>query len=387
VIPLTISASSLEVAAKCMARYKASMLDKGSGFGHPAAMLGTVLHGALEAFTDPDYVKTGNWEWDHLYECYLNSWRAVFGEDMKSDWFSDGRMILQKWYNRSDQQSDIQDVDIISREVKKNFLVPYVDSVGEKQTTPCNYIIDRLDQLDEDVFRVVDYKSQRQPLNPGDLKSKMQARLYALAIQIEYPAAKEIWVQFDFLRYDRVAVLFSRDDNAETWRHIKRELQKIIDTPENDPPETLNSECKYCVRKFTCKALQSNIRVGGIFSLGMDELAVIYDQMKGQVEGIKSVLDDIELQLLRHAEAEDMLEWETPTHRMKVTAGKRRKINRTLMAQILGPELMAEYGRLLVGDIDLLRKDPRLNPAQLSMLDTAIEFEFSDPSIKVMKKT
>lgn len=383
-IPRTVSASSLESAAGCLARYRAMSMDRASGFQNDAAKLGTTLHAALEKFTDPGLMRAGVWDWDMLEACFNFAYQEIFGHDTHSEWFQQGLDILKKWYNRHDQQSDIQEVHIISREIKKSFPIPYWVN-GQKHEVPCNYIIDRLDMIGEKKFRVVDYKSQRSPLSPEDMYSKVQPKIYALAVQIEYPDAEEIWVQYDFLRYDRVAIRFTKQDNANTWRWLKGAVQRIVDAPDN-PPETLNENCRYCVRKFVCKTMQNNIRSGGIFSLTIDELALLYHDTKSQADALLSMRDEIGLQLLRYADEEGLLEWETPEARLKVTAYKKRVIDRDKMAQILGPDLMRDYGRLNVGDLDELRKDPRLTSEQASLLNTAIETKYSDPTIKVTKK-
>lgn len=386
-IPKSISASSLTTAAECMARFKATAMERGTGKGSEPAWLGTTLHYALEYFLEPEYVATMAWEWERLLEGYMKGWALTFvGQPMEGEWWHDGLAILQKWYGRNDIQNDILDNEIISREIKETFVVPYwIDNV--RYEMPCNFIIDRLDKLDEGVYRVVDYKSQRTPLKPEDLKYKIQPKLYALAVQIKFPDAKEIWVQFDFLRYERVAVLFTKQDNINTWKFLMAELQRIVDTPFEDPPETLNEGCRYCPKRFTCEALQSNLRAGGIFTLSIEQLAELLYQLKGQVEAIKSTIDDVELAMMKHALEEDMTEFDLDRHKVTVVAPKKRVIDRDLMSAIIGPELMKDYGRLNLGDLDALRKDPRLGPAQASLMNTAISYKQGDPQVKVMKKT
>lgn len=386
-IPRTISASSLDMAHKCLARWKATSFERGAGFGNNAAKLGTTLHAALEAYTSPQVIADDIWDSTVLLEMYHLAWMHIWGSEDAPDWYAQGRDILLKWHDRSDMYSDLHDVRIISREVKNSFNVPYVDPEdGLKKEVQCNYIIDRLDELETDVYRVVDYKSQREPFSPEQLRSKMQPRLYALALQIEHPEAKEIWVQFDFLRYDRVATLFTRQDNIETWTMLKKALQRIVDTPENNVPETLNDDCRYCPRKFTCNTLQSNIRVGGLFSLGIEELAELYYRSKGQLDAIKSVSEEVEQALLAHAANTDQLEFDTDQFGVKVKSYRRRVVDRDKIAAILGPEIMTEYGKITVGDLDTIRRDPRVSSIQASMLETAVSTVHSEPSIKVTKK-
>jgi hypothetical protein len=387
VIPRSISASSLEMASQCLARWKASSFDRGQGFSTPPAMLGTTLHATLEQFTDPALLAKQDWDFSVLYELYVKAFNEIWGANFDKEWFEEGADILRKWYSRPDQANELFDVDIISREVKKSFPVPYTDpATGNRETAPCNYIIDRLDKLGDHEYKVVDYKSQRSPLSPDQLKQKIQPRLYALAIQIEYPDAEKIWVEFDFLRYDRVATLFTRDDNKETWSYLKKSLQRIVDTPEKNVPETLNENCRYCIRRITCNTLQNNIRVGGIFAKSIDDLSVLYYQQKGALEAIKANVDDIELQLMQHLAAEDMIEYENDEVSIKVSSRKTRVVDRDIVASIVGPELMKEYGQIRVGDLDKLRADKRLNSAQQSLLSTAVSFKHSDPSVKVTKK-
>lgn len=386
-IPKSISASSLDTAAACLARYKATSLDRGAGFSNPAASLGSTLHLTLEWFVEPITLGFHEWDFDKLMELYNKAFFEIFGHLTKDDWYEDGKKILTGWFNRPGQAHDLFDVEIISREVKKSFDVPHRNAAGViEHVIPFNYIIDRLDRTDEHCYRVVDYKSQRSPYSASDLHSKIQPRAYALAVQIEYPDAKEIWVEMDFLRYERVSALFTRQDNIDTWNHIKGQLAVIINTPGDNPPETLNEGCRYCPRKLVCHALQSNLRIGGVLSFTVDELAERYFALKSQQDGIKAGLDEIEAQLLSHAAANDELEWTGPGYSAKVTSRKTRVIDNERLAQIIGPELMSEYGHVNVSDLDALRKDPRLSPAAASLLNTAVSTKVSDPGIRISRK-
>jgi hypothetical protein len=387
-VPYSISASSLETANNCLAWYKASSMDKGGGFQNDAALLGTTLHLTLERYLEPIENGFKEWSWDTLKKLYIQAYSEIFKGGQQGDIYEDGLRIIEKWFNRPDMRSEILDAAILSREVKKNFPVPYYDGAGTLLgKIPLNYIIDRLDLTDDECYRIVDYKSQRAPLTPEQLFDKLQARIYALAIQIEHPNAREIMVQFDFLRYDRVAVVFTKADNILTWERLKAQLDRIISTPPDNPPETLNQSCRFCPRKLTCSALQRNLRVGGIFSLSMDELAERYLEMKSQLDAMKSAAEEVEVHLLQYARDNDMLEWDGPGYSVKVAGRRQRVIDRDRAALILGADLMKEYGRLNVSDLDTLRKDPRVTDAQASLLQTAVSYQYSDPSIKITRKS
>src|SRR5699024_4479079 len=114
----------------------------------------------------------------------------------------------------------------------------------------------------ETEWEVVDYKTVRVPIQPDDLDTKIQARAYSLAIQIKHPEATKIKVTFDLLRHDPVSIEFTRDDNIAFWKFLVAETQRIVDLDEADVRPTLNPECGFCVKKYSCKLLQANIAGG-----------------------------------------------------------------------------------------------------------------------------
>lgn len=384
-IPRSVSASSLELAEKCLASYTASSLNRAAGFGNDPARLGTALHGALEIFTAPGFMQAGMWDLEFLLTCFQAEYFKLFGANTKSDWYKQGMEILTKWHQRPYQQHDIQSNTVVSREIKESFEVPYVFS-GVTQKLPVNYIIDRLDNIGGNQYRVVDYKSQRMPWGPEEMLGKIQPRLYALAIQIKYPQSKTVLVQFDYLRYEPTEVTFSKDDNVDTWRWLKQAVQRIVDTDESSPPETLNDGCRYCIRKLSCNALKSNIQVGGAFSYDMQTLADRFGEMVSQIDGLKSAADNIEQDLLVHAQQSGEMEWFTDNNKVRVSIKKTRRVSRSRLVEIIGEDIVNEFGRVNLGDIETIRADPRLTMEQRSMLETAIETTYGEPSIKVIKR-
>ncbi len=384
-IPKSVSASSLELAEKCLASYAASSLNRAAGFGNEPAKLGTALHGALETFTAPGFMESGMWDLEFLLTCFQAEFFKLFGANTQSTWYKQGMEILTNWFKRPYQQYSIQGSTILSREVKESFEVPYsISSV--KSMMPVNYIIDRLDQIEDGIYRVVDYKSQRMPWGPEEMFGKIQPRLYALAIQIKYPDAKSIVVQYDYLRYEPAEVTFSKSDNADTWRWLKQAVQRIVDTDETSAPETLNDGCRYCIRKLSCNALNSNIQVGGVFSYDIETLADRFGEMAAQLDGLKAAADGIEQDLLVHAQQSGEMEWYTSKNKVRVAIKKTRRVSRTKLIEIIGEEIVNEYGRVNLGDLDTIRADPRLSMVQRSMLETAVETTYGEPSIKVTKR-
>lgn len=379
-IPKSLSASSLQVAESCLARYKAEHIDRAAGFSGGAANVGIVCHGTLEQFVKRyAIIKEIGWDsiafWDHFHEAY----DEVFGADRTKPEYEDARRLCYDWFNREDQKDKIDACKVLSVESKSNF--PLANPVTSD--IPVNYIMDRLDQLGPDEFRIVDYKSQRAPLTPAQMRKKIQPRLYALAIQIKFPEAKTIWVEYDFLRHYPVAVEFTKEDNTETYRMIRRSLRKILETPDDEAPETLNPDCGWCVRKASCKALMSNTAAGGITGLSIDQLAILHMKAKAQLGAVGYLLANVEEILLNHAVNLDVLEWETDNTLIKVSSQARRKPDQKKIRELLGPDLLIENSNVRVSDVDRLIKEKRVDAETAALLKKAMPAEIGELGIKV----
>lgn len=381
--PKSFSATAFNVAELCLARYKAEHIDRARGFGGVAANLGTAVHGALEEYVKLVYVEEkGAASEKILLDFFKLSYMQTFNtSELNTIEYLEGYDMLKKWYKRT----DFTKFKVVSVEIKENF--PIKTSIGE---IPFNYIWDRHDQLDDGVYRVVDYKTNRWALNPGDLKKKVQARAYGLAAQIKYPDAKKIWVQFDMLRHDGpVGIVFTRDDNIATWKFMKEKAEQIIATPDTDVPETLNPECLFCSRQMSCTALMKNVSIGGILSLSdpvqmIDKRAELEFQKKA-VESALTKLDEI---IIGQAKQRDVLQFESESFHMKIGVSSTRAIDAEMAENVLPPEVSRRYmGKsLTIGNVDKLLKGPELSEEQKRQLASMIYFKKGEPRVKIEPK-
>lgn len=377
-----------------MARWKAEYFDRSRGFGGTAAMVGTSVHYALEKFVEAVYLKkTCKWiDVTQLEMFYMQGFMETFGHgDFKSEEYKDGWELCVRWHNRT----DLTDCTVIEVENKHQFPVPVTLPSGEKMEIPLSYIMDRMDVLsydengDAEVVRVVDYKTIRIPLDADEISRKPQAKIYSLMAQIRYPKAKRIWVVYDLVRHDTVGVAFDREDNIEHWRWLEREAQRIVDTPEDKTPETLNDECRFCVRKASCETLLANVQTGGIYSLEPDEIARLKLELENRIKGMKGLIAECDDQLLSQARNNDSIEWNAGAVDVEITASRRRVVkDPELLNKILGPDLVTRSGKIGVGEIDDLLKTPGLlTDEQKSQIKGLVEWEYGDlkPKVKVSK--
>lgn len=367
-IPRTLSATSLQVAALCMDRWNAEYMDRAPGFSNSAADVGSSVHGALEKLVKAVYIDKTHADLDRvrqkelLITFYQMSYIETFGTaDMDTEEYKDGFSLCMDWFSRT----SFDGFTVESAELKETIHVPYNKPDGSGQAeVPFNYIMDRVDKIGETEWRVVDYKSVRAPIQPDELETKLQARAYSLAIQIKHPECTKVTVVFDLLRHQPIGLSFTRDDNIAFWRFLCEETQRIVNMDKKDIRPTLNMECGYCVKKFTCLLFAKNVDAGGIMSLSIDEKAQLHADLTAKVKAEKIMVDQLEEDLLRYAAKSESLQWETGDGALEVEVGMtgaRREFDAQRAAEIMGPELFAQMGNMTLGNLDKIIKDASID--------------------------
>lgn len=380
----TISASSLLSFEECPSRYYAENVQRTPRAGGTGpADLGSAVHNALEKYVQQVYIdRTQEANWTLLVMLYKMSYAEVFGTSDQSDpWFKDGMEMIERWFNRT----NLDGVQVLSVE-KKDF-IEIKTSDGPKRL---NYIWDRCDMFFENgkkIIRVVDYKTIRANLSPEDLRTKLQARVYAMcaASLFREEAPDEIWIQFDLLRYGPVEVTFTRDKNLETWNYIKATAEKIIGMDPDHAPRKLGPGCMYCVLKASCPTLQKNATNGGIMSMGLAELIESYQALEAQQKASKYAMEEIADRLLAEARERNEIELEEDGWRVEFKSRKTRTVDSHAAVDILGPTMTSQMASFGVGDIEKLLKSDELSDAKKSLLRRTMGEKFGDPKPKVTK--
>lgn len=376
-IPRSLSASSLNTAEACLARWKAENFNRTPSMSNKAADTGTAVHGALEMFVKAVFIdKKESWDnLDLLLQLYDLSYMDTFeSADLQTDEHADGLTLVKKWHQRTQWDG----VTVESVEVKESFSIP--TSEGD---IPFNYIWDRSDQLGPHEYRVVDYKTIRAFVTPEQLKKKIQPRAYALAAQIKWPHAERIWVEYDLLRHDSVGAVFTKADNALMWKYLKRAAERIIATDENNTPETLNPECRFCIRKVVCGTLSKAMTGGTIFGITPDEAARRKLMISSQIKALESLDAELDAVLMKEAEAKDLFEWETDDVKVAITASKRRQVNSNAVANIVGAEVTKKYGNFTLGNVDKMMADESIPLQVRAEVKRLIGVKWGQPSAKV----
>ncbi len=384
-IPKSLSASALQTASLCLSRFAAEHVHHGRAPGNEASKFGTTVHEALEVYVKNVHLnKTHEPSVAYLVSCFEASYmKHYMTTDFSSDEFSEGVDLLKAWFKRT----DFTDIEVVTVEVKKSY--PVKTSVGE---IPFNYIIDRLDKDGPNSYRVVDYKTNRFGYKPEDLRNLPQARIYAMMTKIEYPDAERITVEFDMLRHGGpVGVIFSRDDLIEVWKWIKGEAERIIETDENNAPETINTYCGFCAKKATCNALVNSVSAGSVLSFNsaieaVDRRAEL--AMAGKA--IRAALQEIDTFVMAQALKTETLEWEGEHNRMLISSGRKtRKLDTVRAATALGEDFMRSIGKTSVtmAQVDALLKGDEISEDKKRILRSLIYTTEGDPYVTTKPKS
>ncbi len=365
-----MSATSAAVYQDCPSYWKALYDgDRPPDPGSSAASLGTACHSVLEEWVLKEYYKRDA-DFFEMEAIWAKVYHEMFDDPERYD---EGLEMLKRWYGRQEWHNR----EVLTAEVKQSFILK--TSIGE---IPFNYIMDRMDRLPDGSIEVVDYKTIMVPVTAESMKKRIQPRAYALAAKILYPDAPKIWVTYDMLRHDPVGVVFNRDECAATWKYLHALMERII--ADDKPIEKVGPNCRYCPRQFFCRALRMNENIGGVMSVGTpEEMADRRAELWYATKAMENMIDQLDTHLLEHMEAEELFEIITEKHSVSAGAKSRRNIDREVVADIVGTDIMARYGTLRMGDIDGLLKGSELDDAQKSRLRHSIRKGYNNPSISV----
>jgi len=367
--PNSMSATAVRTFELCPARWAAEHFLRARSPSSDAADLGTALHAALEEFVKGGFHVSDQY-FETLESFFYQSYYDKFSDDARYD---EGLEMLKKWHKNNVPIKH----DILSTEVKESFEVP-----SPSGPITFNYIIDRLDDLGDREYQAVDYKSSQMPMSPDALKKDIQARCYALAVQIKFPDAKRVWSTFDMLRHEPVGVAFTREENAATWKFLKNVARKIHEYDIDRPIETLNPQCHWCVRKANCKTLERANGVGAGTAMTPEEAADRRAALEYARKGLSQAIEELDKVVLEHCEQEEVLEFETELHQIKVTSSRRRHIDNERAKAPLPPEVVKEYGTLNLTAVDKILKDDRIDDRAKDELRDLMTTKYSEPKVK-----
>jgi hypothetical protein len=186
-----------------------------------------------------------------------------------------------------------------------------------------------------------------------------------------------------------VGIVFTLDQNRNTYRYLRKWAKKILDTEVEEAMtmESINDECKFCIRKAVCGELLKNRTVGGIVGMERDDLINRRAMIQGQIAALKSLGDELDAHLKELAQHDDLETLASNENEVYWARSKRRAIDRIdVLEQILGPALFERVGSksVTMGNLDKLLKkgDKTLTPEQKAQVQGLIRDNYGEPFVK-----
>lgn len=375
-LPKSVSASALSVYNNCPSRFYHENVLRSPTPSNSAADLGTVCHGVLEVWVQNGHHKDRS-PFTKMQAFYVQEYFKYFDE---TDRYDEGLEMLERWYNRQDFETRA----VVSTEQKKTFPIPYTKADGTQGEIPLNYIMDRMDLHSDNLPEVVDYKTIREAVQPDQLKHMMQPRVYGLAAQMEYREAERIRVTYDLLRYDTVGVMFTKEENRLTYKHIVGLVQRIVDDEPTGqdgevwPKESINPDCRYCVRKSECASLLKHQDAGGLVGVKADDDSIekyvnIRSKAKWQMDALKMLVEETDTVITNYLQDTEQTEWENENLSIKVASRSVRKVEADDVKRIVPEEIWRDYSTIGLKDVEKILADPRMTDEKRSQVKSHIK--------------
>lgn len=381
----SVSPTALLTASMCTSRWYAENVIGGRGFSTPAADLGTACHSALEW-----YVKTAVIEGKQpqtektLLEFFQMFYLKVFKDhDFELPQYEAGVQMMRTWHKRNRSWDKFE---VVSLEQKRSVTVD-----TPAGSIPCNFIIDRLDRLDEKTMRVVDYKTWRNKLYPEDVKRTIQGRVYALAVKVMYPEVERVLVTYDQLRYNEVGVFFELKDLEEAWRWLNKRVRYLLDLEEADIKETVNPQCGFCVKKNNCGAFRKHIEAGGILGKTDAQLLERLADLKNASAMITSAMTEIEEAITQRAEDDEDGElYHTRMDGTELEAKIAPRYGSFVVEEevlaLVGQEVYLRHATIGTAGHKRMLDDPELTPEQVIALKSLKKRSAKEPALNFKEK-
>lgn len=242
---MKISYSAIETFKQCPQKYKFQEIDKIKVPKSKEAVFGTLIHSALKFLHNKEPLFPAK---EELLKFYRDNWPAKdeikWTDEYEEKIFKQqGTEILSRYYDHLDKSQ----ARVIDLESSFNVLIK-----DENETHILRGKIDRIDKLDDGVFEIIDYKTNRSLPSQNSVDNNIQLSIYHLALLSRWPALNpdEVRLSLYFLKHsEKLSTKRTRKQLDET----KKEILKIIsEIKESCFPANPSPLCNFCGYRPFC---------------------------------------------------------------------------------------------------------------------------------------
>ncbi len=284
----TMSASRIKKYLQCAESYHQTYENKVRG-GALHLTFGTLMHSVFERYYQEDI---------DIQKLYEEEWNKA--DIMDPEFFRDGFDIINNFLemNNKDEHvpmgfelpfainiatGKIYDTDSVNWD-DSNEVRGFLDSLEDEDSPIIFGFIDRLEyDAENDILRVVDYKTSRMAMTQSEADEDIQMSMYDLVSHILFPDFKTVTQELQYVRLG-VAVRTSRTqaqrDTFTKW--LISIFYKIRE--DNTHIATLNKFCGWCDAKHLCESYNKLINGEAEEDFTLDGLT--NDELDEQLEKI-----------------------------------------------------------------------------------------------------
>ncbi len=295
-----ISASRLSTIEECLRKFEQRYvlgIRAGMGLSIPAEF-GKVQHGTLERSVD-EHARAGvvgPLNPERAREIYRDVWAEspLTGVDL----YDEGLGLIESFVARTGL---LDPATIVAVEHKFEFKLGRFTVVG---------VIDRVDRLDHETVRIVDYKSNRLVPSRDELDAHLQLSIYAMAAGHLFPWAKRVVLSLDMLRHGKVLTTHRTKRQLDVVADYVQALAERSETSEQYPP-TLAKYCAYCDYRADCPAYLQALEGGSAYVCDdlrdLQQVAREREQLVHVSKIVKNRKDQLDGAIKSHLENTDEL--------------------------------------------------------------------------------
>jgi hypothetical protein len=276
-----LSASRIKKYLQCPESYHQSYENGVKGTA-THLVFGTLIHKVFERYYQED---------TDIQELYDQEWNAA--NIVEPEFYRDGFEIIENFLklNNKDryatiglelpfaidiQSGKIYDTESVNWE-DKDEVAAFLKTLEEADAPIIFGFIDRVEyDMDNDILRIVDYKTSRVPLSQNEADEDIQLSMYALVASYLFPEYGNV---IEELQYVRLGVPVRTSRTSKELEIFQKWLISIFYKIRDDNVHkaTLNRYCGFCDARAGCYAYQELINDGGdpffqTFGLSDDEL-------------------------------------------------------------------------------------------------------------------
>lgn len=366
-----LSYSRLSRFEQCPLSYKLHYIDKQHSEPGIALQFGKLVHAVLEQLL-LEVIReehTGPLSTRRAIELFREAWNQEALTGIEA--FQEGLQILREFVR---VQGPVDHRDILATE--KEF------RIRAGRFTVLGYI-DRIDWVDDDTVRVIDYKTNRQLFTRDDVDHSLQLSLYQVAAKQLYPWAKRIELVFWMLRHGVWQQTARTDEQLDDALAYVETLGEQTERA-SEFPARLNTNCNYCDHRRQCPAYADALEgKREEVCTDLEDLEAVAKERE-EVARVSKVLlgrkDELDQILKTHLKHQDELVLAGTRYRLFNAASLDYPLERTV--QVLSDatgrspeELTASLGRVDKKALDRLLKETgkHIGRPQLTLLKAELE--------------